>query len=157
MTENLSPKEVVLAWNDRYSKKDVAGSVKYMAPDLRRYGDLGYWEPVGIGVWQDMQERFFAAFPDWHWDIQSIVGNGNKVVVEFLEHGTFTLPYEVIPGLVLEPTGESYEDRSSIHYEVNDDGLIQEFRAYYTNNLHRTFQFVERLAAAGHVPLEGHG
>jgi limonene-1,2-epoxide hydrolase len=157
MTEKLSPQEVLLAWNERYSNQDVAGAVKYMAPDLRRYGDLGYWEPVGVAAWQDMQERFFAAFPNWHWDIQSITANDNRVVIEFLEKGTFTLPYEVMPGLVLEPSGESYEDRSSIHFEVNDEGLIQEFRAYYTNNLHRTYQFLERIAAAGRVPLESQG
>jgi hypothetical protein len=54
VTEKLSPKEVVLAWNERYSKKDVAGSMSYMAPHLRRYGDLGYWEPVDVSAWQEI-------------------------------------------------------------------------------------------------------
>jgi len=38
MREKRSPKEVVLAWNERYSKKDVAGSMSYMAPGLARDG-----------------------------------------------------------------------------------------------------------------------
>jgi len=156
MTTNMTPEEVVRAWNACYSKRDVDGALKYMSEDLQRYGDNNRWTASTIATWGAEQKGFFEAFPDWSWDITSITASGNLVMCEFLEHGTFTKPYtdfnrivgtllgRKVTGLALEPTGESYHDRDGIFIVVKD-GLIVEIRAYVTNNLDRTFHFEDKI------------
>lgn len=89
--------------------------------------------------------------------MSSLMTSGNMVVCEFLEHGTFTKPYDDIsrivsaylgramPALVIQPTGESYSDYNADFIRVDADGLIVELRAYITNNLERTFHFEAQI------------
>ena len=74
----------------------------------------------------------------------SLMASGDRVVCEFTEKGTFTEPYEVLPGLVLSPTGESFTDYDCDCFEVKD-GLITEIRAYVTNEIDRKFSFVAKI------------
>ena len=98
--------------------------------------------------------NFFTAFPDWHWDMTSLIASGDRVVCEFTEKGTFTEPYPIMPGLVLPPTGESFTDYDCDCFEVKD-GLITEIRAYVTNDIDRKFRFVSKIQeflATGNAP-----
>jgi hypothetical protein len=156
MSKNLTPLEVVLAWHNCYSKRDVDGALKYMSEDFKRYGDSNRWTASTKATWGAEQRGFFEAYPDWSWDLTSITASGELVCCEFLEHGTFTRPYRDINRIVgmfvgrevteftLEPTGESYYDYNS-DFLVVRDGLIVELRAYITNNLDRTFHFEKRV------------
>jgi hypothetical protein len=157
MSRKMTPEEVVRAWNDCYSKRDVDGALKYMSPQFHRFGDCTRWTPIGKEPWAADQKGFFRAFPDWTWEMSSLMTSGNMVVCEFLEHGTFTKPYDDItrivgnylgramPGLVIQPTGESYSDYNADFIRVDADGLIVELRAYITNNLERTFHFEAQI------------
>ena len=154
MTNTMTPEDVVRAWNEVYASPDIVGSTRFMADDFVRRGDWSGMNPINRDRWVAGQIGFFPAFPDWSWEMTSIVSAGPHVVCEFLEQGTFTKPYTLFQGITFEPTGESYRDHSSIHFHVNDDALIDEIRAYYTNDLERTFHFHEQLMQ--HLGSEGH-
>jgi predicted ester cyclase len=145
MSEKLDAKAVVLAWNERYRRQDIAGALEFMAPDFVRLGDTTNFQPIGRDRWAAGQVGFFPSFPDWTWHLQSIVVDGDHVVCEFVEEATFTNRYTLVSGLQFEPTGEKYLDHSSIHFRVNDDGLIAEIRAYYTNDLERKFHIRQTI------------
>lgn len=99
-------------------------------------------------------ENFFTAFPDWRWDMTSLIASGDRVVCEFTEKGTFTEPYPIMPGLVLPPTGESFIDYDCDCFEVKH-GLITEIRGYVTNEINRKYGFIskiEEFLATGNAP-----
>jgi ketosteroid isomerase-like protein len=147
-----TPEEVVRAWNDAYSNMDVDGAEKFFAKDFVKYADWSRWQPVGPERWAVGQKRFFAAFPDWKWEIEHLTASGDTVVVEFLEGGTFTAPYSPLPGLTLEPTNTAYQDRDCVVFRVEGD-FIAEFRAWVTNDLDRKYHLEAKIAAF----LEGQG
>ncbi len=73
--------------------------------------------------------------------------SGNTVSAEFDESGTWTGPYPVMPGFTLPPTNTSYRDHDSAWFEVDDDGLITEIRAYITNDFSAQFKTGEKVMA----------
>jgi hypothetical protein len=145
MASKMTPEEVVKAWNEVYSQPDPVGATKFMTADFKRYGDTTNYEPIGIDRWLKGQGPFFLAFPDWHWEMRSIQSKDNTVICEFEEHGTFINPWNTPLDFVVEPNGKSYQDRSAIWFVVNDDGLISELRAYYTDNMERVYGFRKTL------------
>jgi ketosteroid isomerase-like protein len=154
ISQNMTPEEVVRAWSDAYVSKDLDATSAFMAEDFVRLGDSTHWTPISKHDWRQIMMNFFTAFPDWRWDMTSLIASGDRVVCEFTETGTFTEPYPIIPGLVLPPTGESFTDYDCDCFEVKD-GLITEIRAYVTNEIDRKFGFVskiEEFLAAGNAP-----
>jgi hypothetical protein len=65
-------------------------------------------------------------------------------IVEAHESGVWTRPWEFL-GISLEPSGEAYDDRDAVYFEVRD-GLIRQTRVYITNNFARTYQIDKRIA-----------
>ena len=144
MTESMTPEEVVRAWSDAYIRKDLDATAALMSDDFIRLGDSTHWTPIGKQDWHHIMVDFFAAFPDWHWEMTSLTASGDRVVCEFTETGTFTEPYSIMPGLVLPPTGEPFTDYDCDCFEVKD-GLITQIRAYVTNELDRKYHFVSKI------------
>jgi ketosteroid isomerase-like protein len=143
----IDAERVVREWHDAYSRRDVEKALSYMADDMVRRGELADgWISIDKPTWGDAMVGFFAAFPDWGWELTRLVASGDQVACEFLEHGTFTVPYEVLPGLVIQPTGDSYEDRDGVFFRVSDEGLISEIHAYVTKDLNRKFGFETVIA-----------
>jgi ketosteroid isomerase-like protein len=154
MSKDMTPEEVVRAWSDAYVRKDLEATSALMSEDFIRLGDSTHWTPIGRREWKEIMVNFFTAFPDWHWDMTSLIAAGDRVVCEFTEKGTFTRPYPVMPGLVLPPTGESFTDYDCDCFEVKD-GLITEIRAYVTNEIDRKYSFIskiEEFLATGGTP-----
>ena len=154
MSKNATPEEVVRAWSGAYVRKDLDATSALMSEDFIRLGDSTHWTPINKHDWREVMEKFFTAFPDWRWDMTSLIASGDRVVCEFTEKGTFTEPYPIMPGLVLPPTGESFTDYDCDCFEVKD-GLITEIRAYVTNEIDRKFRFVskiEEFLATGNAP-----
>jgi predicted ester cyclase len=147
MSDSAESERVVRAWNDAYSRKDVDQTLTYMADDLERKGEWSDgWITIDKETWGISMRAFFAAFPDWGWEMTTLVAAGDMVACEFFEHGTFTQPYDLLPGLVIQPTGDSYEDRDGVFLRVNDDSLIAEIHAYVTKDLFRKFGFETAIA-----------
>jgi ketosteroid isomerase-like protein len=138
MTAESSPEQVVRAWNEAYSKRDVEGALAYMSEDFQRFGDSSGWAPMTKQDAGEMWKKFFGAFPDWSWEMTSLIASGDTVVCEFTETGTWTEPYAILPGLTLSPTNTSFLDHDGDWFTVKD-GLITEIRAYVTNNVERVY------------------
>ena len=140
MASAAESERVVRAWNDAYSRKDVDLTLTFMADDLERKGEWSAgWTTIGKGTWGSAMRSFFSAFPDWSWELTTLVAADDLVACEFFEHGTFTQPYDLLPGLTIQPTGASYEDRDAVFLRINDEGLIAEIHAYVTRDLQRKF------------------
>ena len=131
----------------RISRRDVDTALTYMADDMERKGELADgWITIDKDAWGGAMRAFFSAFPDWGWEMTAVVASGDMVAGEFFEHGTFTEPYEVLPGLIIQPTGATYEDRDAVFLRVDEDGLINEIRAFVTKDLDRKFHFEAAIA-----------
>ncbi len=141
----MTPEEVVRAWNERYVAKDIEGSMEFLSPDFQREGDWGEWTVIEGKTWVDAQVNFMKAWPDWTWELTNVVAAGEWVVCEFTETGTWTEPFEILPGQVLEPTGTPYLDRDCALFRVNDDGKIDYIRNYVTQNLEKAYGLHKRL------------
>jgi len=61
--------------------------------------------------------------------VNSMVASGDTVAIEVIETATFTKPW-ALPGITLQPTGKGYSSRNSLFFQVNKDGLIQNYRQY---------------------------
>jgi hypothetical protein len=142
---NMTPEQVVRAWNDRYVAKDVEGSLEFLAPDFQREGEWGEWTVIDTETWMDGQVRFMAGWPDWTWELTNLIASGEWVVCEFTETGTWTEPFEILPGHVLEPTGTPFLDRECVLFRVNEDGKIDYLRNYATQNLEKAYGLTARL------------
>ena len=148
MSSKRTAEGVVRAWSDCYVAHDIDGALAYMSEDFQRFGDSTNWAPIGKEAWGNQMKGFMAAFPDWRWDLSSLyVVGDNLVICEFLERGTWTVDYELLPGVVLPATGERYEDHNGDWITVDKDGLISEIRAYITNNFDRVFHLEGKIAS----------
>jgi hypothetical protein len=147
MSSSAESERVVRAWNDAYSRMDVDRTLTFMADDLQRSGEWSDgWIVIDKETWGMSMRAFFAAFPDWGWELTTLIAADNMVACEFFEHGTFTPPYDLLPGLTIEPTGASYEDRDGVFLRVNAEGLIDQIHAYVTKDLFRKFGFEAAIA-----------
>jgi len=153
--ESRSPEEVVRAWNDAFSRQDIDECMSYMSDDYIRHGDMSWETPLDRDSWGAMLKGFNAAFPGWSWEITSFVVSGNTVIVEAHESGVWTRPWEFL-GISLEPSGEAYDDRDAVYFEVRD-GLIRQTRVYITNNFARTYQIDKRIAELANIQSEPAG
>jgi len=138
-TSFLTPAQVVLAWNLAYVRHDVATCLKYMSDDFQRIGDSTLWQPLSKQQVAYVWTQFFAAFPNWTWQMNSMSTNGNLVICEFTETGTWTKPFTPQPGTTLQPDYLPFTDHDSDFFTVKN-GLITQIRSYVTNNFERTYK-----------------
>jgi hypothetical protein len=143
----MSAEDVVRAWNEAYIAHDIDKALSYMSDDFQRFGDSNRWTATSKEEWGAQMKGFMKAFPDWRWDMTSLhVVDEHLVICEFLEYGTWTAPFELYPGAVLEATGQRYEDHNGDWIVLNDEGQISEIRAYITNNIERDLKISEKVA-----------
>ena len=146
-TSTRTPSEAVREWFARF---DVEGAGELMHDDCKRYGvgRKGPWDCMDKATYLEMWSGFRSAFPDvFEWELTSLMESGNTVAAEFIESGTWTGPYPVGPGFTLPPTKTSYRDHDAAWFEVDDDGLITEVRAYITNDFETQYQVGKKVAA----------
>lgn len=143
MPSNAVSEAVVREWVEAFGRRDVGAALKLMSDGCLRTGDWGDWTTIENTAWTAGQECFFVGFPDWTWELTNLIVAGEWVVCELVEHGTWTLPFEILPGHELTPpsTGTSYVDHDCVILRVNDEGLIVEIRSYLTKNLENAFHF----------------
>ena len=143
---DMTPEQVVRAWNELYGAQDIEGCMKYIAPGFEREGEWPEWTKVDVNTWMDTQANFMKAWPDWSWEMINLVAGGDWVVCEYIEGGTWTEPFEILPGHILEPTGTAYQDRDCILFRVNADAKIDYIRAYVTKNIEKAYGLYQRVA-----------
>jgi predicted ester cyclase len=147
MTINMAPEKVVRAWNDAYTRHDLDTALAFMSDDFVRCGEATNWAPMSKQVWGAIMREFFVAFPDWTWELTRLVASGDTVVCQFVERGTFTAPYNIMPGLTLPPNGKGFVDHDCDWFRVNEAGLITELRVYASHNVEATYGFSSAIRA----------
>ena len=112
---------------DAHNRQDAVAAAACFAPAGTNHGQVA--GPAGM---QRVYESLYAAFPDYHWEIQALFGEGDWVVVQVLMTGTHlgvpALP--VLGGLMHQanPTGKSVSVLN-IHIYQMQDGLIAKHSA----------------------------
>ena len=91
--------------------------------------------------------QYLISFSDYELDIVNTMASGSTVVFEMIESATFSKPYPLPDGRIIQPSGQRYTDRVCTWMEVGADGLITEIRAYIPST--RGAMMAEAIAAMG--------
>lgn len=104
------------------NKGDLEVFKAYLAPDYARHSQATTEMPEIRGIDQMLEflRVNFTAFPDWHEEIELMIGEGDKVAYITTGTATHTGPLGDIP-----PTGEKIEVTNYIVHRI-EDGKIAE-------------------------------
>jgi ketosteroid isomerase-like protein len=121
--------QVAQAWMDAAARGDIEAIASDMAEDCRRFGEPS-WMVIGKDDYIVAYRKYLTSFSDYRLEILNVVESGDTVVFEGIESATFSAPYALQDGRVIQPNGKSYTDRVCTWIDVNEDGKISEIRAY---------------------------
>jgi hypothetical protein len=131
-----APAAIALAWADASARGDLETAVSMLADDVKRYGGFT-WMPLERAFYVERWKIFLDAFSPYELKVVNCLTNGRTVALEMIESGTFSRPYVLFDGRVLQPDFQSYVDHVCTVVAINDAGLINEIRAYIPSNLER--------------------
>jgi hypothetical protein len=121
--------EVAREWMDAAARCDIEAIAAGMAENCRRFGEPD-WMVIGKAEYIRGYRQFLGSFSDYRLEIVNTMASGRTVVFEMIESATFSKPFPLPDGLVVQPNGASYTDRVCTWIEVDDSGAISEIRAY---------------------------
>ena len=130
MSRNI---DTMLRFVEAQNNHDSAAVTACFAPDFKRRSAETQWQEMGVGNYADMSDRYWAAFPDTHFEIQHLMEDGNFVFLQYMETGTWTGTWEMPGGISIPPQNSPYQSLGLITCEMNEDGLIRRY-CYYTQN-----------------------
>ena len=130
MSQGKTPLEVARAWMDAAARCDLPAIGDGMAENCLRYGEPN-WMVMGKADYIDAYRQYLISFSDYQLEILNTMTSGMTTVFEMIESATFSRPYPLPDGSVIQPSGETYTDRV-LHLggSRTSDGLISEIRAY---------------------------
>jgi hypothetical protein len=128
-----TPLEVARDWMEAAARCDIDAIAGGMADGCRRFGEPN-WMVIEKDDYVAAYRQYLLSFSDYRLDIVNAMVNGNTVVFEMIESATFSAPYPLPDGSVIQPNGQSYTDRVCTWVEVAESGLITEIRAYIPSN-----------------------
>jgi predicted ester cyclase len=105
-----------------HNVQDAAGAAACFAPAGTNHGRV-----AGPGGMERLYRNLYAVFPDFHWDIQALFGEDDRIALHVIQTGTHRgrpeLP--VFGGLIhnIAPTGKVVRVANIHLYELHD-GLI---------------------------------
>jgi uncharacterized protein (TIGR02246 family) len=124
-TQGTSPKTVMTAYFEALAEQDLDAIAAAWAPDgvLRTVGDVEASGPDGVRAYW---AHFFGSMPDFRFEVQDIVADGDQVAVHWAGKGTFAGPaaYQGI-----EPTYARLDLNGLDLFDLRD-GLIVREHAY---------------------------
>ena len=138
--------EVASEWMDAAARCDLAAITAGMAEHCKRYGEPS-WMVMDKPGYIAGYTQYLISFSDYRLDIVNVMASGTTVVFEMIESATFSKPYPLPDGSVIQPSGQRYTDRVCTWVEVGSDGLITEIRAYIPST--RGTLMAEAIAATG--------
>lgn len=112
---------------DAHNRQDAAGAAACFSFEGTNHGRIA--GPAGMAR---VYENLYAVFPDYHWEIQALFGEGDWIALHVIQTGTHrgtpTLP--VFGGLIhdVAPTGKAVSV-ANIHLYQMRDGLIVKYAA----------------------------
>ena len=128
-----TPLHIATEWMDAAVRCDLDAIAAGMADGCKRFGEPS-WMVIEKADYVEAYRQYLTSFSDYRLDILNTVASGRTVVFEMIESATFTGPYSLPDGSVIQPNGQSYTDRVCTWVEVDDSGLIAEIRAYIPSN-----------------------
>jgi SnoaL-like domain len=134
------PAQNVRDFIDALNKCEFDRARDCFSEDFQRIGGPS-WIPMGREEYIDMSKRWAAAFPDYKWEIINLVASDKHVAIECIEGGTFTNPWET-GGIIIQPPGTAYKDRSCLFIDVNEAGLITAYRYFAGGEFGKAYQSV---------------
>jgi predicted ester cyclase len=90
---------IAMAWSEVWNSHDVTQYDGLLSPEAVHHFGVRP-DAVGLSAIQENLAGFFAAFPDLHGTVESIVIDGDRVAVRYTTTGTFTGPF-----FGVDPTG----------------------------------------------------
>ena len=78
MSKNI---DTMLRFVEAQNNHDSAAVTACFAPDFKRRSAETQWQEMGVGNYADMSDRYWAAFPDTHFEIQYLMEDGDFVFV----------------------------------------------------------------------------
>ncbi len=124
-----TPLEVAREWMDAAARCDLPAIEASMAEGCLRYGEPS-WMVMEKSGYIDAYRQYLISFSDYKLEVLNTMTSGMTTVFEMIESATFSQPYPLPDGSVIQPSGETYTDRVCTWVEVGSDGLITEVRAY---------------------------
>ena len=128
-----TPLQIATEWMHAAARCDVEAIAAGMADGCKRFGEPN-WMVIEKTDYVEAYRHYLTSFSDYRLDILNTVTSGRTVVFEMIESATFTGPYRLPDGSIIQPNGQSYTDRVCTWVEVDDSGLIAEIRAYIPSN-----------------------
>ena len=141
-----APEEIALDWMDAAARCDLPAIAAGMAEGCRRYGEPS-WLVIGKADYIEAYRQYLISFSGYTLEIVNTLTSGHTTVFEMIESATFSQPYPLPDGSVIQPSGETYIDRCCTWVEVGQDGLITEIRAYIPST--RGQMMANAIAATG--------
>lgn len=128
-----TPLEAARDWMDAAARCDIEAIADGMADGCKRWGEPN-WMVIEKDDYIAAYRQYLVSFCDYRLDILNTMASGSAVVFEMIESATFSAPYPLPDGALIQPNGQSYTDRVCTWVEVDDSGLIAEIRAYIPSN-----------------------
>ena len=129
-SNNTKTKEVIMEKNKtavRQLFEEVFNQKKLdLLKDLVSDDYVGPRGEKGAPAFAKQVSGLIAAFPDIHYTIEELIGDGDKVAIRWTWHGTHTAAFTTIAPTVttIAPTGRSISNEGMAIYECRDGKII---------------------------------
>jgi ketosteroid isomerase-like protein len=136
--------EVARDWMDAAARCDLEAIATGMADTCLRYGEPN-WMVIAKKDYITAYAQYLKSFSNYKLEILNMMSEGGTVVFESIESATFSAPYPLPDGRIIQPSGATYTDRVCTWIEVDESGSITEIRAYIPST--RGQMMAEAIAA----------
>jgi predicted ester cyclase len=111
------------AWNShRFERAGEFYADPFLHNGMRR--DIASFHTQNINL--------ISAFPDWHWEIEHVVAEGDLACVLYTITGTHSGVYEGI-----QPTGRTFRTSELAHYRITGARIVESWYLYDNADLKR--------------------
>jgi steroid delta-isomerase-like uncharacterized protein len=114
-------KQLVLAFIDElFNHGDLTAVDRYLSPIMTNYDPPFPGAPDGPDGMRQAAVMFRAALPDWHTDVDQLVGEGDIVVERFTAQGTHRGDLMGVPG-----SGHVLTLRGIQMFRIENDKIVE--------------------------------
>jgi len=118
-------KQIALRIMEALNTRDLSVWSKHLAEDYTAEhpgvsGPLS--KTMGIGY----NQRFVTAFPDIHFEVLSVLAEGDYVLIQWRAHGTHSERLATMTGQTIPPTRRSMTVSGAALAEVRDGKIVRE-------------------------------
>ncbi len=123
--QSAATRSVMQRLVDALNEHDWQASQRAYADDAIRH--VGGRVQVGAQGLQGVIERWWVAAPDWRYDVEVMLADGNLGALRVRAGGTFRRPHEFGPWGVVQASGERVEVTWTEVYRVEGGIIVEEW------------------------------